>query len=136
MRGSYCGPSTPSYDSSCDFDAELVETVITKMKRGKAAGLDGITAEHLQYSHPLVACVLSKLFNGMVKLRHVPASFGQSYTVPLLKTGSSAYGKSVTVNDFRGISISLVISKIFEHCILDHYSNLFTSSDNQFGFKK
>jgi len=44
MRGSYCGPS---YDSSCDFDAELVETVITKMKRGKAAGLDGITAEHL-----------------------------------------------------------------------------------------
>ena len=57
MRGSYCGPSTPSYDSSCDFDAELVETVITKMKRGKAAGLDGITAEHLQYSHPLLVCV-------------------------------------------------------------------------------
>jgi len=66
--------------------------------------------------------VLSKLFNGMVKLRHVPVSFGQSYTVPLLKTGSSAYGKSVTVNDFRGISISPVISKIFEHSILDHYS--------------
>ena len=37
------------------------------MKRGKAAGLDSITAEHLQYSHPLVACVLAKLFNGMVK---------------------------------------------------------------------
>jgi len=71
--------------------------------------------------------VLSKLFNGMVKLRHVPVSFGQSYTVPLLKTGSSAYGKSVTVNDFRGISnvlfsISPVISKTFEHSILDHYS--------------
>ena len=127
MRGSYCGPS---YDSSCDLDAELVETVITKMKRGKAAGLDG----HLQYSHPLVACMLSKLFNGMVKLGHVPASFGQSYTVPLLKT--SAYGKSVTVNDFRGISISPVISKIFECCILDRCSNLFTSSDNQFGFEK
>ena len=65
---------------SCDFDAELVETVIAKMKRGKAAGLDGITAEHLQYSHPLLVCVLSKLFNGVVKLGHVPASFGQSYT--------------------------------------------------------
>jgi len=56
-----------------------VETVIAKMKRGKAAGL--VTVEHLQYSHPLVACVLAKLFNGKVKLRHVPASFGQSYTV-------------------------------------------------------
>ena len=61
------------------------------MKRGKAAGLDGITAEHLQHSHQLVACVLAKLFNGMVKLGHVPASFGQSYTVPLLKSGASAY---------------------------------------------
>ena len=77
MRGSYCGPS---YDSKCDFTAKLVETVIAKMKRGKAADLDGITAE--QYSHPLVACVLAKLFNGMVKLGHVPASFGQSYTIP------------------------------------------------------
>jgi len=81
MRGSYCGPS---YDSKCDFTAELVETVIAKMKRGKAAGLDGITAELLQHSHPLVACVLPKLFNGMVKLGHVPASFGQSYTISLL----------------------------------------------------
>ena len=73
MRGSYCGPS---YDSSCDFDAELMETVITKMKRGKAAGLAS-TVTHCW-------CVLPKLFNGMVKLWHVPASFGQSYTVPVL----------------------------------------------------
>ena len=43
-----------------------------------------------------------------------------------------------TVNrslDFRGISISPVISKVFQHCILDRYNNLFTCSDNQFGFK-
>ena len=65
--------------------------------------------------------MLAKLFNGMVKLGHVPASFGQSYTVPLLKSGASAYGKSVTVNDFRGISISPVISKVFQHCILHHW---------------
>jgi len=86
--------------SKCDFTAELVEIVRAKMKHGKAASLDSITAEHLQYSHPLVACVLAKLFNGMVRLGDVPASFGQSYTVPLLNSGASAYGKSVTVNDF------------------------------------
>jgi len=32
------------------FYAELVESVIVKMSRGKAAGVDGITVEHLQYS--------------------------------------------------------------------------------------
>jgi len=51
-----------SYDVSCEFDAELVELVISKLKRGKAAGLDGITAEHLLYSHSLLPCVLAKLY--------------------------------------------------------------------------
>jgi len=54
MRGSYC---SPSYDSSCDFDAELVETVITKIKRGKAAGPDDITVQSVQ--SPIgVVCVI------------------------------------------------------------------------------
>ena len=56
--------------------------------------------------------------------------------MPLLKNSNSAYSKSITVNDFRGISISPVISKVFEHCILDRYARYFCTSDNQFGFKK
>jgi len=46
------------------------------------------------------------------------------------------FSKSVSVDDFRGISISSVISKVFEHCILDRYDGFLLSSDNQFGFKK
>lgn len=95
-----------------------METIIKKLKRGKAAGLDGVTAEHLQYSHPLLPCVLAKLFNFMIKLGYVPHSFGESYTVPILKGGISSHGKSVTVDDFRGITISPVLSKVLEHCIL------------------
>jgi len=37
---------------------------------------------------------------------------------------------------FRGISISSVLSKIFEHCILNRFANYLTSSDNQFGIQK
>jgi len=112
-----------------------VENVITSMKRGKAVGLDGITAEHLQYSHDILSVVWSKLFNMMISISYVPASFGQSYTVPLLKSSNSV-SKSITVNDFRGISISPVISKVLEHCILDRYARYLWTSDNQFGFKK
>ena len=128
----YCSPDNDRYR----FDAELVETIIGNLKRGKAAGLDGVTSEHLQYSHPLLTCVLAKLFNCMMKLGHVPSSFGESYTVPILKSGTNSHGKSVTVDDFRGIAISPVLSKVLEHCILARYENLFTTSDNQFGFKK
>jgi len=55
-RHNYCGHMT---DGSYRFDAELVERVISRMKRGKAAGLDHITSEHLQFSHPLLPAILS-----------------------------------------------------------------------------
>ena len=46
MRANYTGFPT---DASFRFDAELVESVINKMKLGKATGLDGLTVEHLRY---------------------------------------------------------------------------------------
>ena len=132
-RFSYQGQ--PYDENRFAFDAELIETVILKMKRGKAAGLDGITCEHLLFSHPLLPGILAKLFNFMIRIGYVPVSFGQSYTVPILKSSCNVYGKVVTVDDFRGVSISPVISKVFEHCILDRYGAFIETSDNQFGFK-
>jgi hypothetical protein len=120
-------------DKGDEIDTELVDKIISELQRGKAAGLDTLTAEHLQHSHPIVRCILAKLFNLMIKAGCVPISFGCSYTVPLIKVDSKA--KALTCNDFRGISISPVISKIFEHCILQRYKRFLCTSDNQFGFK-
>ena len=44
QRSNYAG-SPLMTDNHCD--AELVETLIEEMKRGKAAGLDGLSVEHL-----------------------------------------------------------------------------------------
>ena len=54
-----------------------------------------------------------------------------SFTVPLLK-GDSICGHSVNVEDFRGISISSIISKVFEHCIIEWFSEFLNTTDNQF----
>ena len=96
---------------------ELVENMIYQMKKGKAADLDGITIEHLYYSSGIPPCILSKLFNLCMTAGHAPLSFGESYTVPILKNKNSIHCKSITVDDFRGISISPAISKVYEHCI-------------------
>jgi len=106
----------PQYNGMPDgddnkFDAELLENIIVKMKRGKAAGLDGLTAEHLQFCHPILPCVLAKLFNIMMHYGHVPDSFGLSYTVPIHKGNCNIHSKTATVDDFRGISISPVFLK-------------------------
>jgi len=37
---------------------------------------------------------------------------------------------------FRGIAISPVLSKVFEHCILHRFVSFFVTSENQFGFEK
>ena len=108
--------------------------MLVKMKNGKAAGLDGITSEHLKHSHPSAVVILCKLFNLFIATGHIPSSFAASYTVPIPKCDGRI--KSLEVNDFRGITISPVISKLFELCVLERYRNYFETSDHQFGFKK
>ena len=132
MRASYLGlPLTEEHL----FDVELVRNVIQKLKRGKAAGLDGLCAEHLVHSHPILSCILYKLFNLMIQRGYVMSAFGESYTVPIPKL-TDCRTKSLSVDDFRGIAISAVISKVFEYCILDRFQSCLSTVDNQFGFKK
>jgi hypothetical protein len=115
------------------FDVECVSKLVSKMKNGRAAGLDELTAEHLKFSHPIIISILSRLFNLFVAIGHIPASFGMSYTVPVPKVDVRT--RALSVNDFRGISISPVMSKLFEMAIMEKFSNHFITSDHQFGFK-
>lgn len=69
------------------------------LQRGKAMGLDGLTAEHLQHSHPILPTILAKLFNLMLSCSHVPESFGVSYTIPLSKV-KDCRTKSMTTDNF------------------------------------
>ena len=131
LRSQYCGSVLTDKH---DFDVELLSRLINSLKRGKAAGLDELTCEHLQFSHPVVVSILVKLFNLFVSTGHVPTSFAASYIVPIPKCDGRT--KALSVDDFRGISISPVISKLFEMAVLDRFSKFFETSDHQYGFKK
>ena len=99
MRENYCG-SAPIVDN--EFSVELVSNIILKLKRGKAAGLDSLTAEHLIHCHPSLPCILSKLFNLMLWYGYLPREFGQSYTVPLIKD-SGCHTKSTLCSDSEAL---------------------------------
>ena len=124
------------FDNSFSLDVELIDSSIRTLKRGKAAGLDGLSAEHLLNCHPAINSLLYRLFNLMMRSHYVPLGFGLSYTIPLPKSNASCLSKSLTTDDFRGISISPVISKVYEKCILDRYEQFLITSDSQFGFKQ
>jgi len=132
LRGSYVG--LPLSDTST-IDTELVSRVISDLKRGKAAGIDDLSAEHVLFSHPILHLILTKLFQLIMLYHYVPDGFRYSYVVPLPKL-KDCRNKAMTCDDFRGIAISPVLSKAFEYCLLDRFSNVFKSADNQYGFKK
>ena len=83
-RSSYCGIP---FDDYLLFDVELIDTSIRSLKRGKAADLDELSAEHLMHSHPALCSILYRLFNAMIKCYFVPAS----YTIPHTKKHFCAF---------------------------------------------
>ena len=65
--------------------------------------------------------MLGKLFKLIFQHGYVPEGYRQSYIVPVPKVKDCRI-KSMTCNDFRGIAISPIVSKIFEYCILHKFN--------------
>ena len=71
-------------------------------------GLDNLSAVHLKHCHPIISCILVKLFNLMLRCGYLPIDFGLSCTVPLPKL-NDIRTKSMVCSDFRGIAISSIL---------------------------
>jgi len=56
--------------------------------------------------------------------------FNHSYIVFIPKVKDTCT-ETLTCNDFRGIAISPVISKVFEYSVIDRYKELFAIADSQ-----
>jgi len=60
IRSAY---DVPLANNDKPFSVESLSYLLSKMKNGKAPGLDDLSCEHLKYSHPIIVKVLCKLFN-------------------------------------------------------------------------
>ena len=127
----YLGDSL--YDKNA-INVRVIEEIIDELSTGKASGLDGLSVEHLKYSHPILISILSMLYNLMLRINFVPNACGIGLTIPIPKTSSNS--KLQSPDDFRGITISPILSKVFEKCLLKISMKYLNTSDMQFGFKK
>jgi len=112
---------------------EDVDNAVRSLKFGKASGADGITIEHLRHAHPSIVLHLKQLFNLILLHGYVPDEFGRDIIVPLLKDRHGDTGK---LDNYRGITISSVISKVFEVCVCNKFGELLISHVLQFRYKK
>jgi hypothetical protein len=124
------------YDLNCDVptcSVEDVEKALNEIKIGKAPGADNLTAEHIRYAHPVVMSCIKMLFNWMIHASYVPDAFGVGIMIPVKKSNDA---DSTNSDNYRGITLSPMISKLFEYVLLDKFGKFLKSSDLQFGFKK
>jgi len=88
-----------------------LEDCISIMKRGKAPGVDELSVEHIVNFHPFVIIH----YNCTIRHGFVPDAFVAGVGIPVIK---NTYGDSRSVDNFRGITLSPVLSKLFEMCML------------------
>jgi len=108
LRNFFHTYSGDNFDCNC-INVELVDKMIRELKRGKAAGLDGLMAEHLDFYHPIVCVLLSLLFRFIVVYRFVPDDFGAKLVIPLLKSENL---DSTVSGNCGAITISPCVSKV------------------------
>jgi len=133
FQSKYSGYIGADLNTHCSVNVEMVDGAIRDMKCARAAGPDGITAEHLFYSHPLICVLLSVLFRLILLHSFVPDAFGIGMIIPLLK--GDDYDCTVA-DSYRAITISPCISKVLEMCMHSMFRPWLESDDLQFGLKK
>ena len=124
------------YNQKLDINPKLgsepVGNCVAKLKRGKAAGLDGLTAEHVIYSNPVLLTHFNILFNIMLVYGMVPDAFGREIITPLVK---NLDGDKTASDNYRSITLSPVISKLFELVLMELFGDQLCTDKLQFGFK-
>ena len=92
-----------------------------------------ISVLSILYAHPVLIMHLQTLFKFMLCHRFVPNSFGIGVTIPLVKDKT---GNINDVNNYRGITFSPIVSKLFEVVLLSLSSAALETDCLQLGFKE
>ena len=121
-----------SNNSQYSVSLKTVIDAICGMKSGKCADSNGFSAEHFHNAPLILLKRLTFLFTKMLKHGFVPSEFKFGFMIPLVK---DVQGNHSDVANYRGITISPIISKIFEHVLKIMFGDHLTTSTLQFGYK-
>ena len=84
------------------------------MKVGKSMDESQISAEHLHFAPLNFLLRVTTLFNSMLGHAFVPNQFRSGFMIPIIKDSN---GNKADTANYRGITISPILSKLFEHVL-------------------
>ena len=94
-----------------------VSSVIDKLQTGKSRDPFQLLSEHYKYaSSDTFNEYLTKLINKIFRSKDIPASLSTSIIIPLVKSHKKTLNDA---NNYRGISLLPIITKILELIIVE-----------------
>ena len=118
-----------NYDIDIDFSNDPfinfkichrdVRKLLTTLNQNKSHGPDGINGKILKNCAVSIAYPLSLLFNLSFNTGHIPSEWKLANIVPIHKKGDKS-----AIENYRPISLTCLIMKIFEKCIRNELMNL------------
>ena len=122
---------TSSSKESTQFTPEDIRRAISRLNKGKTADGYCITAEHFINAGDSITPNICVLFNNIMQEGRIPNIFKTGIITPVHKKGKDP---KLTTN-YRGITVTSVLGKIFEYAILDKLPEInINQSELQFGF--
>ena len=111
--------------------SEMTE-IVAKIKLGKSSS-GTCKPEHVFHGSPTLICHLHLLFNGLIQHGYVPSDFLKGTITPIVK---NSQGDLSDPSNYRGITLSCLPAKLFEHAIQLKTGHLLDTDNLQFGFKR
>ena len=112
-----------------------IEKAIKSLKNGKAHGQDLISNEMIKNSIKFILQPLHQIFNYILNTREYPEEWSKGHVVPIYKSGDKSNPKN-----YRGISISSCLGKLFATILNEHLLSFLNSkraiSKEQIGFQR
>lgn len=110
-----------------------VRSAVKLLKSFKSDSENGMLSDHIIHGDDELYVHMSFLFNCMISHSVVPKQMLMSLLIPITKSRKKSVHDS---DNYRSIALSSIIGKVLDRIFLTRHSNIFASSDLQFGFKK
>ncbi|XP_072025055.1 uncharacterized protein [Amphiura filiformis] len=115
-------------ETDCIFDVDInIDTVIeaiSNAKNNKSPGIDGITNELLKNGGKCLHKSLFELFSRLIDLEKTPSEWNHGIIVPIFKKGDRK-----DLNNYRGISLTSCVAKVFNKIVATSVSNFLESKN-------
>jgi len=123
-----------SEENFTPFNTIEIMKAIEKLNSKKASDECGLYSEHFKLAGQSLLPQLTTLFNAILTHCFVPPQFLIGIITPVHKKGKDA----TNFTNYRGITVTSTIGKIFEHVLLGRLEHLLpvNQSSLQFGFTK